>query len=391
MWRLEMMRAGVRIPNRLLAAVLALLAIVLFGPPAAAHVFQTSEAQVFFDRTGQRYGLKLILNLEAIIAGIDPEVKDTSESPKATEYNRLRALPPDQLRDEFSRFQNRLVEGTHILLDGKPAPVKIVSLEFQPVGDMSRARRTPVVMEGSMPPGTQTFTFQWDPSFGKVSIRTMGIRSRTMHLEVVERGQQSQPLVIDNLKARTVTDMVIDFVKIGFTHILPKGTDHILFVVGIFLLSTKLRPILTQVTSFTVAHTATLGLGTLGYVNLPSSIVEPLIAASIVYVAVENILRPTLSPWRPVVVFCFGLLHGLGFAGILKEFGIPEGDFLAGLLSFNVGVELGQLTVIALCYLLVGIWFGNKPWYRQRIVIPGSLLIAAIGAFWFVQRVAGGA
>ncbi len=88
-------------------------------------------------------------------------------------------------------------------------------------------------------------------------------------------------------------------------------------------------------------------------------------------------------------MFLFGLLHGLGFAGILKEFGIPEGDFLTGLLSFNVGVELGQLTVIAACYLLVGIWFGNKPWYRQRVVIPGSLIIAAIAAYWFVQRVTG--
>lgn len=369
----------------------ALLSLCTMAVPAAAHVFQTSEAQVFFDRKGEKYGLKLILNLEAILAGVDPEVKDTSDSPQAAEYNRLRALPPEQLKQEFEAFRDKLINGTHVMLDGKPAPLNIVLVDFQPVGDLSVARRTPVVLEGTMPPGTKTFTFQWDPAFGKISIRTMGIRARTMHLEVVERGQQSQPLVIDNLKARTVTDMVIDFVKIGFTHILPKGTDHILFVVGIFLLSTKLKPILTQVTSFTVAHTLTLGLGTLGYVNLPTNIVEPLIAASIVYVAVENILRPTLSPWRPVVVFCFGLLHGLGFAGILKEFGIPEGDFLAGLLSFNIGVELGQLTVIAICYLLVGIWFGNKPWYRRRIVIPGSLVIAAIGAFWFVQRVTGGA
>ena len=193
--------------------------------------------------------------------------------------------------------------------------------------------------------------------------------------------------IIDNLKARTVWDMIGDFIVIGFQHIVPKGLDHILFVTGIFLLSTKLRPILMQVTSFTVAHTVTLGLGTLGIINLPSTIVEPLIAASIVYVGVENIMRPTLSRWRPAVVFLFGLMHGLGFAGILKEFGIPKGEFVTGLLSFNIGVELGQLTVIAACFLLVGFWFGNKSWYRQRIVIPGSLAIAAVATFWFIQRV----
>lgn len=384
------MRLPMRRFRTLSWVVLALLGLCVIGAPARAHVFQASEALLLLDRMGQRYGLKLVLNLEAIVAGVDPEVKDTSESPRAAEYNRLRALPPERLKEEFSKFENRLINGTHILLDGKPAPFRIVTVDFQPVGDLALARRTSVVLEGMMPPGTRTFTFQWDRSFGKITIRTTSIRARTMHLEVVEPGQQSQPLVIDDLKARTVGDMVVDFLKIGFTHIVPKGTDHILFVVGIFLLSTRLRPILTQVTAFTIAHTTTLGLGALGYVNLPTTLVEPLIAASIVYVAVENILRPTLSPWRPVVVFGFGLLHGLGFAGILKEFGIPESDFLTGLLSFNVGVELGQLTVIAICYLLVGIWFGNKPWYRQRIVIPGSLLIAAIGAFWFVQRVTAG-
>lgn len=368
------------------ALVLVLLAI---AAPARAHVFQTSEAQVFFDRDGQRYSVNLVLNLEAIMAGIDPEVKDTADSPKAAEYNRLRTLPPAALQTTFAGFQQHLLEGVHIWLDGKEATPALDRVDFRDVGDLTIARRTPVHLSGIMTPGTRTFAFSWDPEFGKVSIRTMGIRSRTMHIEVVDRGQKSQDMVIDDLKARTVWDMVGDFIKIGFTHILPKGMDHILFVVGIFLLSTRLKPILSQVTAFTVAHTLTLGLGTLGYVNLPSAIVEPLIAASIVYVAVENILRPTLSPWRPMVVFCFGLLHGLGFAGILKEFGIPEGDFLAGLLSFNVGVELGQLTIIAICYLLVGIWFGNKPWYRRRIVIPGSLVIAAIGAFWFVQRVTG--
>jgi len=86
-------------------------------------------------------------------------------------------------------------------------------------------------------------------------------------------------------------------------------------------------------------------------------------------------------------VFCFGLLHGMGFAGVLSQLGLPHSEFLTALLCFNAGVELGQLTVISIAFLLIGLPFRNKPWYRRRIVIPGSIVIAAIGLFWFVQRV----
>ena len=86
------------------------------------------------------------------------------------------------------------------------------------------------------------------------------------------------------------------------------------------------------------------------------------------------------------MIFVFGLLHGLGFASVLGEFGLPEGQFIAALLGFNVGVELGQLTVIALAFLAVGLWFGQKPWYRRAIAIPGSLVISAIGLYWVIER-----
>ena len=140
-------------------------------------------------------------------------------------------------------------------------------------------------------------------------------------------------------------------------------------------------------TSFTLAHTVTLALGALGIVTIPGSIVEPIIAASIVYVAIENVFSNKLHAWRPVIIFVFGLLHGLGFASVLGEFGLPAGQFVAALIGFNVGVELGQLTVIALAFLTVGYWFGGKDWYRTRIAIPASLVIAAVGTYWFVERV----
>ena len=179
--------------------------------------------------------------------------------------------------------------------------------------------------------------------------------------------------------------VVARFLWLGFTHILPHGTDHILFVLGLFFFSTMLRPLLIQVTAFTVAHSITLGLSLFGVFSLPSRIVEPLIALSIVVVAAENIFFRKLRPSRFLIVFGFGLIHGLGFAGVLQGLGLPEGQFLKVLISFNVGVEGGQLAVIALA-AAGAMWMFKKPWYFQRVVIPISALIAAVGLFWFVQR-----
>jgi hypothetical protein len=155
----------------------------------------------------------------------------------------------------------------------------------------------------------------------------------------------------------------------------------------IFLLSTRLKPVLLQVTAFTVAHTITLALTIYGVVPLPSLIVEPLIAVSIVYVAAENVLRPRLSPWRVALVFGFGLLHGMGFAGVLSRLGVPRSEFLTALLCFNAGVELGQLSVILLAFVLISLPLRREPWYRPRVVVPASLAIAAVGLFWAVQRI----
>jgi len=176
------------------------------------------------------------------------------------------------------------------------------------------------------------------------------------------------------------------YVTLGFTHILPKGLDHVLFVLGVFLLSRRIRPILMQVSAFTIAHSITLGLSMYGLVSVSPSIVEPLIALSIAYIAIENLLFAKFRPWRVALVFSFGLLHGLGFAGALKEVGLPRSEFVTALIGFNAGVELGQLAVITAAFLAVGYWYGDRIWYRRRVVLPASACIACLGVFWTVQR-----
>ena len=179
----------------------------------------------------------------------------------------------------------------------------------------------------------------------------------------------------------------ISYVKQGFEHILPEGLDHILFVLGLFLLCRAWKPILIQVTTFTVAHTITLALATLGYVSAPAHIVEPIIAISIVVVALENIFRPTYGKFRILLVFIFGLIHGLGFAQRLIDEQIPSGSIASALLGFNFGVEFGQLAVIGLA-IAATFWIKDEEKYRGWVVIPASTLIALAGAFWAYQRVA---
>ena len=185
---------------------------------------------------------------------------------------------------------------------------------------------------------------------------------------------------------RAIRFSATEFVGIGFEHILPKGLDHILFVVALFFLSTHWKPLLWQVTAFTLAHSLTLGLAMAGVFKLSPKIVEPLIALSIAAVAIENLFRTSVSPWRWMGVFVFGLIHGLGFAGVLGEMTIPQDRFLASLISFNVGVELGQLAVISIAYALVFAVM-NKPWYPRYVRAPACYALAAIGLFWTIERI----
>lgn len=183
------------------------------------------------------------------------------------------------------------------------------------------------------------------------------------------------------------TDVFFLYLELGFTHIIPLGFDHILFILSLFLLSPKLKTIIWQATAFTVAHSITLGLAMFGWVSAPSHIVEPIIALSIMFVAIENIITEKLRPGRIIIVFIFGLIHGLGFAGVLKDLGLPKKEFYNALISFNVGVELGQIAIILAAWFLFGKWFNKKPWYRKFIVNPLSAVIALIALYWTIERI----
>ncbi len=224
---------------------------------------------------------------------------------------------------------------------------------------------------------------------GKLVQRTWVTTDKMIRLPMLRDSLQARAEATTDTTRTSATSNIqggfFRFVSLGFLHILPRGLDHILFVVGLFFFSTLLRPLLLQVTAFTLAHSLTLGLSLLGVVNLPSRIVEPLIALSIAVIAIENIFFRKLKPTRWLIVFLFGLVHGLGFAGVLKELGIPKSEFWSTLIGFNLGVELGQLTVVSLA-VLATVWFWKKRWYFRAIVVPVSTGIAMVGLYWAVQR-----
>ena len=187
------------------------------------------------------------------------------------------------------------------------------------------------------------------------------------------------------IAAVSIWAVIPRYVAMGFTHILPGGLDHILFILGLFFMARDAFTLLLQITLFTVAHSLTLGLSLHGLISLPTQWVEVAIALSISFIAVENLFTDRLSRWRPWMVFAFGLVHGLGFAHTFQNVPLEAGAFLPALFSFNLGIELGQLAVIGLAFVAVATWW-KRDWYRMAIARPASAMIAMTGLYWAVQR-----
>jgi len=371
---------------RTLLGLLSCLIAVTFVSTAESHTIRPAVATVVISPEGQ-LDVQIRLNMEAIVAGIDGRLGDTSESPNAAQYDSLRLKSPAELAQEFAGIAPQFLQRPLLQVDGKILPLSYLSADIPEVGDVELSRDSMLHLEASLPANSKALVWQWPPDLGSSVIRVQHSDGETVLSTWLQTGEISEPYPVDSFAPPASRwDVISNYIEIGFEHILPKGLDHTLFVVGIFLLSVQLKPLLLQVSAFTIAHTITLGLSIYGVIALPASVVEPLIALSIAYVGVENCLSSKLQPWRLGLVFCFGLLHGMGFAGVLSEIGLPRSDYLTALISFNIGVEFGQLAVIAACLVLVG-WCRNRSWYRSAVVIPGSLAIAVTGLYWTWERI----
>ena len=363
--------------------LLALLGILAFGLPARAHDFTITATAATFRADGS-FQIDMICDLDALALGV-PSSQDS-----AALARQLREMPPSESNAAIANLRTLFIKRTRIRFDGTEVEPTVEFPEYSATPsehtEIPSCLGVTARLSGRVPENARTFTFWASRAFQAVHLTILrdGVEGETKHILAVAEESPPYPLR-EAPPPPSRLSVALEYTRLGFEHILPKGVDHILFVLGLFLLSTHWRPLLWQVTAFTLAHTLTLALSMYGVVRLSPHIVEPLIALSIAVVAIENLATAKLHVWRTAIVFGFGLLHGLGFAGVLTELGLPRSEFVTALVAFNIGVELGQLTVIALAFLLVG-WFRQRPWYRPRVTIPISAVIAALGLYAAIQR-----
>ena len=329
--------------------------------------------------------LSIRLNLEAIIAGIDAKHSKTEESEKSEEYQGLRNMSPTTLMSVFKLKVKNFESKINLVSSSSNLTLTLVNIYIPEVGNINVIRDTIVIFR-IRNIKDENLKFFWNKNLGSVILRVNSINNEALYTKLIEINKKSDWFSTKNKTKIEIIDNIKIYTQLGFKHIIPKGFDHILFIFALFLLSPKLKPLILQVSIFTLAHTISLFLGVLNLIKIPVLIVEPIIALSISFIAIENLFTENIKRARLYVVFIFGLLHGLGFAGVLNEIGISTNLFFSSLISFNVGVELGQISVIIFSYIVVALLFQKKSWYRSRITKPLSLIVAFIGFYWFIQR-----
>lgn len=361
-----------------------LMSLGLLSDNIMAHEMRPAISTLTVDSNGI-LALEWEINLEAWLVGIDPLLQDTDESSLSQFYDAKRNLSADDLVDQSRARWRELAASIEIKAKEQLVELAITQIEINDPDDFESPRIAKVKLIGGLPDQASSFTYSVSQSHPNTAIRFMQ-DYKMQEVQFVESGQVSAPFFLGESIDRSLTRVISQYVQLGFLHIIPRGLDHILFILGLALISKKALDLLLQVTAFTVSHSVTLALSLNGLVVIPASIVEPLIAISILYISVENIWRQSVHRSRIGIVFCFGLLHGFGFAGVLMELGLPARDFIIGLLSFNLGVELGQLAIIMIAYITVGSWTLNSSWYRSVIVLPSSAVIGLFGLYWLIER-----
>ena len=362
--------------------------------PAVADLSMTSAPPSADDQAlPSRLSIMIDLNAELFLAGLDASlVRDTDDAPQGKDYDALRALTADQLAQKFTDQWADFEKALTGLANDRQLSFQLDAIEVEDNPAMALPRSSKIQISAPLEPNDASVRFGWSAALGPLVLRQQSQTEKpeNLYTAYLEPGAISAPIKRQGVTAQPVLTIMLDYAKIGFVHIVPKGLDHILFVLGLFFYAARWRPLLGQVTLFTLAHTTTLMLASTGHIVVSPNIVEPLIAASIIYVAFENLRSERLHAGRLVVIFAFGLLHGLGFASVLGDIGLADGQFMISLISFNIGVELGQIAVLVPAFLLFGVAAGNALWYRRLIAIPASYLIGAIGMWMLITRVFSG-
>jgi len=339
-----------------------------------------------------RYRVELRASIEAMITGINSDYKNTQDAPNAEAYDELRVLQSPQLRKKFTAFEAELHKDIQLTFDQQQVDFEIIDVQIPEPGYTKVPRTSIIILEGKISQHAKQLSWYYPARFSDNAVRVRQVdeineKWHWSRWQWIRNDQPSEAFSLTEIFIEPSTfEVVSDYMVAGFDHIIPKGLDHILFIIGIFLLSMKLKTLAWQATMFTFAHSITLSLAMFNVISLPASIVEPLIALSIAYLGIENLFAHKLKNSRLALVFAFGLLHGLGFASVLAEFGLPQSSFATALISFNIGVEIGQLAILVVAYFGITYWFKNPLHFHKFVTVPGSVLIALTGLYWTWER-----
>src|SRR5438093_11815258 len=351
-------------------------AVLLSSARLQAHEIGTTRVAVVLQQRSA-YEIEIVTDAAALVEKLEAL---TGQPPQSEPLLRGAAILQAQLQVYDEVFRRRVV----VAFD-ETAVQPAIDYQVSGVATATSSSAATIRMRGTVPGGARRLAWSYSWTFVTYSLTVRKDGQETT--EWLEGGQTSTPILLESPnRPLSRASIALQYLALGFTHIVPKGLDHMLFVLGIFLISRRLRQILAQVSAFTIAHSITLALSIYGILSVSPRVVEPLIAVSIAYVAIENILMGDLKPWRIALVFAFGLLHGMGFAGALKELGLPRSEFVTALVTFNIGVEAGQLAVIGAAFLAVGWYCSRRQWYRRFVVVPASGAIACAALYWTVER-----
>ena len=354
-----------------------------------SHEIKPSIADFSINESSLTFEIRL--NAELILSGIDAsDIQNTDNSNLSYKYDDLRKLPDNDLKDNIMSNWNNISQNIYIKLDGDVQELNLLSIEIINQRNYEVTRDTIINFHIPLDKKNTSFSFSMSKKFGSIILREQNLNKNVdqLYTNYLNSGDASDLINLNHTVALTKINSFIKYLFLGIEHIIPKGLDHMLFIIGLFLFSNLIRPLLLQVTMFTIAHTITLVIASLSLINVNASIVEPLIALSIVYIGVENIFKKySNTKIRYYVIFLFGLLHGLGFALVLKDVGLDYSNLLINLVSFNIGVEIAQIFILFLLYLTIGLFFSKKKYYKIIFQIPLSLFISLIAIYWFVERI----
>ena len=364
--------------------------LTLFSIGAISHEIRPSIADYKIEENILYFDIRL--NAELIPSGIDASnITDTNSSPLSATYDDLRSLTRENLKNITNRRSwDDIQSKINLNINEVSTKFELVDINIEANRDFEISRDSIIYLKYELDEDDEFLTFKWSEKYGPIIIREINELKKEddLYTEYLQAGLQTDKIFIKSENTQSIFKSIINYFILGIQHIIPKGLDHILFIVGLFFFSVTLRPLLIQVTMFTIAHSITLIFVSVSYINVNPLIVEPIIALSIAYVGIENIFKQYVKEYlRYIIIFFFGLLHGLGFALVLSDIGYQSSKLILNLISFNLGIEAAQIFIILSLYILLGIKFSNKKYYRYIFQVPVSLFIALVGIYWFFERI----